>query len=304
LIPLLKNLYPDNDHVCNHWALQTNPNASCYVRHSGAIPDLQYIADEIYAERITVNGTSSIKSSCACDFSQITNGERSYYLTCAPTEHGTQAEFFLAYAAELAGQEPVVPGLIVDLHTGKDYLTEDPPNGLTGLETVGEDIQLQYDAGEDNMRIQIRKGRIDGHEFYHVRVHNWPDMVALDPEIMSKINVEIEKLCKEQKIQKVTIHCNGGLGRAPTMMYCNSIERVAQEANAQGFGCCCDWENQKQPMVGEKVNLAYAMRNMLLLGHAIRSTCGQNDVQFKSYKTFSEKMAEKYAQPPVAQKPD
>jgi hypothetical protein len=122
----------------------------------------------------------------------------------------------------------------------------------------------------------------------------------LDPALTLQINAQIEKLCEEQGIQKVTIHCNGGLGRAPTMMYANAVERIAKKANARRLGCCCDWANQKSPMVGREVNLAYVMRNMLLTGHAIRSTCGQSEGQFKFYKTFPEKIAQEYANPMAA----
>jgi hypothetical protein len=37
------------------------------------------------------------------------------------------------------------------------------------------------------------------------------------------------------------------------------------------------------------------MRNMMLAGQAIRSTCGQSGEQFKFYKQFTEAMAVKYA---------
>ncbi|MDR0727467.1 MAG: hypothetical protein LBF26_01040 [Puniceicoccales bacterium] len=283
--------------VFNYKALHTQLDASCYVRHRNHIsPDSGIVGElenwfAIYGER---SGSSR-----QADFSQITTGNRAYFLTCAPNENGYQAEFFQAYAAELA-LSPATPGLIVDLHSDNstnvgsdDYLTENPPERLTDLETIG-DIELPYESEEGNCHIQIRKAKINGQEFYHARVHNWPDCAALSPEVMSLINAEIEKLCNEHGIQKVTIHCNGGVGRAPTMMYCNSVERAAIEANKRGLGCCCDWNNQTQPMSGGKVNLAYVMRNMLLTGHAIRSTCGQSEAQFKLYKTFTEEMATKY----------
>jgi hypothetical protein len=274
--------HAQRENVFNHKALHTSPEHSIYVRHREKINAEDWFAASIEA------------GDCICrsDYSQITAGKRSYYLTCSPNEGGCVGVgriFFEAYTAELAAQTTPKPGLIVDLHTGADYLTKDPPDRLTGLETVG-DVSLQ-----DGIHIKIRKAKINGQEFYHARVHNWPDMAALPPELISLINAQIEKLCEEQGIQKVTIHCNGGLGRAPTMMYANAVERAAQKANAQGLGCCCDWIHQTSPMANGKVNLAYVMRNMMLTGHAIRSTCGQSAEQFKFYKAFTEEMAKRYA---------
>jgi protein tyrosine phosphatase len=270
-----------------HFCLHTKPEYSLYVRHRGKV------GSESFVEEILENKVESYENkACQADYNQITDGDRSYYLTCAPNQLEKQTEFFKAFAAELGDE----PGLIVDLHSDdsvhvktNDYLTENPPDGLTDLETVA-DINL-----DTSIRIQIRKAKIDGKTFYHARVHNWADNTALNSERISQINAEIEKLCVNNAIRKVTIHCNGGLGRAPTMMYSNAIERIAKEAKAQGMGCCCNWDNQTQPMVDGKVNLAYVMRNMLLTGHAIRSTCGQSKAQFEFYKTFTEEMAARYA---------
>jgi hypothetical protein len=298
LVPFLEKHHKHAKNVRNHWLLQTKPEASCYIRHGDIIRHNTELFD------IGAAVKSGNFGDCQPDFSQITTGNRAYYLTCAPNELRCQAEFFTAYAAELATQDPYKPGLIVDMHTHvpkltDDYLTEEPPNGLTDLEEV-ETIRLGVVSQDGEMSIQIRKAEIDGKEFFHLRILHWPDNAALNPEIVSKINEHIEDLCARYGIQKMTTHCNGGLGRAPTMMYANSVEHVAREANARGMGCCCDWDNQTSPTVGDRVNLAFVMRNMMLTGHAIRSTCGQSAEQFEFYKDFTEKMAEKYASPTPA----
>jgi hypothetical protein len=77
-------------------------------------------------------------------------------------------------------------------------------------------------------------------------------------------------------------------------MYCNAVEYVARKAKEQGVESCCDWDNQKSYLVDEKLNLIYIMRNMLLVGHAIRSTCGQSEAQFRSYETFPRAIVTKF----------
>jgi hypothetical protein len=315
LCEFIKRHHGNYENIFNHWALATKPEYSVYRRHAEKL-QLKHLSRQISASNPVpqehpgspTSTDSTIKEDCGTDFlaqlqcrtenshfqrdfTQITAGNRAYYLVCSPSEHPENANIFFAAFTEEIGPKPAA---IVDLHTGWDYLTQNSPAGLTDLEDISD---IEISEGE-NVRIQIRKAKINGKEFFHIRVHNWPDNTAFSPECVSRINEAIERICNENGIEKVVMHCNGGLGRAPSLMYDNAVERVAQQANAMGLGCCCDLKHQNYPMVDQKINLAYVLRNMMLTGHDRRSTCGQSAEQFKSYVSFAQAMAVKYADPP------
>lgn len=94
----------------------------------------------------------------------------------------------------------------------------------------------------------------------------------------------------------IDMHCAAGLGRVPTLCVSNGIVQVAKEAQKRGMDCCCEWDQQKEPVVNGKVNLAYVARNLLLKGAAARSTFGQVGDQFIFLKAFAAAAAKQYGQ--------
>jgi hypothetical protein len=239
-------------------------------------------------------------------FAQITDD---YCLTCCPNLQ--DKEIFFRVFSEQIGDGP---GLIVDLHDtrpgggGVEYLEGDDTGsfGVSNVKEVGETITLENAsvlnaAGESkkaDITIKISEAMVNGKQFFHVRVKGLPDNHTFSTEVQQRINAEVEQIRQQHSVTVTVAHCNGGLGRAPTHMYMDTIEKVARRAAESGHVCVCDWKQQKLPEVDGKVNLAYVARNMVLTGHAARNVCGQSTGQFKQIKQFAEDMAGVYDTPP------
>lgn len=228
-----------------------------------------------------------------------------YGITSCPNLQNT-ANFFQAFARQIGDG----PGLIVDLHDdngGGEYLERADLDqlGISDVQRIGDTITLPdanlMDARGNPVKrtitIETRRALVRGKPFFHVRVKGLPDNHTFPTGTQQQINAAIDGIPGAADVTFTVSHCNGGMGRGPTQMYMDAIERVARRAHGEGRGCVCDWDQQKLPEVGGKINLAYVARNMLLAGHHARNVCGQSTGQFLQIKQFTEDMARAYDMP-------
>lgn len=282
LVPFMRGRHPIVVRPdCWDKPIHTDPDADLYARHG--VP-------------------SCIKEFPNAYFAEITG---MYCITSCPGLQNTK-HFFQAFAKHIG----TGVGLIVDLHDergGGEYIGRGNATefNVFAIEQVGDTTTIENAElldGNGNKKtgqitIAVHKARVDGKPFFHVRVKGLPDNHAFSTEVQQRINVEVEKIRQEHGVTVTVSHCNGGMGRGPTQMYMDAIQRVARQAQAKGFGCVCDWDKQKLPLVDGKINLAYVARNMVLTGHAARNVCGQSTSQFLQLKQFTEDMAGTYTSP-------
>ncbi|MDR1456481.1 MAG: hypothetical protein LBI34_00240 [Puniceicoccales bacterium] len=230
-------------------------------------------------------------------FARITGD---YCLTCCPNLQNT-ANFFQMFAAEIGDGV----GMLVDLHDGNagdEYLTQSDDLGITDVQKFGDTIVIQNASlldgygkpAKKNVTIEVRSAMVHGKKLWHVRIRGLPDNYVFSTEVQQRINEVVGKIREENKVTVTVSHCNGGLGRGPTHMYMDTIERAAKAAREMGQECICDWANQKLPVIDGKINLAYVTRNMVLSGHAVRNVCGQSTGQFLQLEKFTEDIAIAY----------
>jgi hypothetical protein len=297
----------------DHAFLTTNSGHSVYLRQEGKIgkenSNFHECIEAYKGDGAPVKQLWIFRE----DFSQMTSGSRCYYLSMCPNRPadgrsepkiaGSFDElFFSAFSAEMGSN----PALIVDLHTKEadlcdDYLTENPSELIDNVANISETeiaiseehTGLLDDPTTGKLLVQLRQAECNGRPFFHLRIRGWKDNTALPPQVAREVNRRIEEICNERGISRVVTHCNGGLGRAPSLTYYNALELAAEQAKQAGFGLCYEMgmKQQKQLVIGTSVNLACVLRNFLLSWHAIRSTCGQVKEQFMSYEAFAKSLA-------------
>jgi hypothetical protein len=176
--------------------------------------------------------------------------------------------------------------------------------GIWATKQVGdiitiENAKLFNGYGQETtaqITITVHEAYANGKPFFHVRVQGLLDNHTFSTEVQQQINAVVNDIRERKHVTFTVSHCNGGMGRGPTHMFLDSVERVAHQAHKEGHGCVCDWGQQKSPLVDGKINLAYVARNMALKGNAARHVCGQSTSQFQQVERFTEDIARKYAQ--------
>jgi uncharacterized protein YjbI with pentapeptide repeats len=286
LLPFMRGCHPGVVRV-HHWIepIHTAPKADLYARFG--VP-------------------SDIETHPNAYFAEITN--KDYITSCLNLQN--IANFLRTLSARIGAGT----GLIVDMHDdrgGKEYLLQDAQTlarlGIADVTQIGETVTIPNaalfngygDPATAEITIETRRTTVHEKPLFHVRVKGLPDNHTFSTEVQQQINATVEQIRQAHDVTVTVSHCNGGMGRGPTQMYLDSVERVATHANATGRGCICDWHQQKLPLVDGKINLAYAARNMVLTGHAARNVCGQSTSQFLQIEKFTEAMAVKYADAPV-----
>lgn len=267
-----------------HFYLHSRRERSIYVRHR--IP-----ATEARGCGYQIQGQLQAFSTLACgpnqcDFSKITSAaDADFYVSLSPAERTETARgvepFFLALAAEDIGT-------IVDLRQvgmDEDYLTGPKApagvGGVTAPEVLGKNPAHSY-------RRAHHRGK-DGlaHEFVQVKVVDLVDNGAFQPSALAEFMAELDGVAGKRTI----FHCNGGLGRAPTMLVARVLWLVWREEMGRGGRCVCDWEEQEQERLGDGRNLAHSMRRAIVDGLYARSTFIQSEEQFLALGAFAEFLA-------------
>ncbi|MDR2577001.1 MAG: hypothetical protein LBC42_03075, partial [Puniceicoccales bacterium] len=90
---------------------------------------------------------------------------------------------------------------------------------------------------------------------------------------------------------KVLTHCNGGLGRAPTVTVAGALWEFARTAQAAGVERIYDVRNFRQLMVDGKLNMAAVLFQTLVVGNSSRSTFGQSVQQFQALRELARELA-------------
>jgi len=157
----------------------------------------------------------------------------------------------------------------------------------------------------------------DGHTFVHYKITDWPDGEALPLDNAILINEEVDYMAMLEPtrsaivaddLTRICVHCNGGLGRAPTFVCLRVLWNAAKLASTYNIPRTCKFHHQKVispacPVKSKKdgdskeeatqpgLNLAAVLRNILIRGYYTRSVFVQTDVQNAMLKPFAKKMA-------------
>jgi len=174
---------------------------------------------------------------------------------------------------------------------------------------------------QDQCRAPTRWYRVvefDGHVFIHYKITDWPDGEALTVDRAVLLNQEIDYMASceplrtdllRDDVNRVCVHCNGGLGRAPTFICLRVLWNAAKLAYKQNVPRVCKWHHQtimaplchslssddkKLKEKGEvrtrAINLAAVLRNIIIRGYYTRSVFVQTDVQNAMLPQFAEAM--------------
>jgi protein tyrosine phosphatase len=184
-------------------------------------------------------------------------------------------------------------GLIVDLRTeGSSSIFRDYTDPKI-LPRVGPDISGDKDRTPIAEGISSRALSIDGHRVIHLRHTNMADNTALSDEKFVEFMRAIDSL-KDKGVDtsKIVFHCNGGLGRAPTMLVIRTLWQAAQTAKLSGLDVVYDAKNQNLMQVEGNLNLAAVLKNILCQGTYARSTFIQTKEQFEATAKFAEYLAD------------
>lgn len=136
------------------------------------------------------------------------------------------------------------------------------------------------------------QGTDAGHKMCHVAVRNLPDNGVLQTQQLIALFNELDALEAVHGVGPVIYHCNGGLGRAPSILTLRTLWRVAKRACALGMRVVWDECRQEELVTGNTVNLAALLRRILVRGTHARSTFVQSQAQFEALPAFGRYLAE------------
>jgi hypothetical protein len=234
-----------------------------------------------------------------CDFNRIIDGGGiSMCISLCPVERipiindkicdeNNIRPYFDAIAAE--GTK-----LIIDLREEGDLgcYREDYHRVDTALSFLamvgGEDNGLRMNLNEDGKHycntMRYSKTSDGGHEIVHVGLRDMSDGGTFPVNGLIRAVKEIDLAAEAKKIStdRMAFHCHGGLGRAPTMMTAYHIWRIAKAAKKCNVELVWDETRQSEFICDGKINLACALRNILILGYYARSTFTQSKAQIYS----------------------
>ena len=265
-----------------------------------------------------------------CDLTLLTSpAAHACYVSLSPAERAQTpadaAPYFRALAAEHIG---VVIDLATEYGPGPfahrcDYLESDSDDGtvsdsvLAPLGLAACTLLEEHDgccssssssssssgteAARHTFRLCTCSG--SGHRFVHAKSTCWADLGVVMPEELIAFFGELDRVVAAAgtDARRGAAHCNGGLGRAPTLLCCRAVWDAARCAHAQGVPRLCDWKLQRDAHITKRVkdaatgtrhvvagiNLAHVARNALLRGFYCRSTFVQSEVQYLFIKSFT-----------------
>jgi hypothetical protein len=152
---------------------------------------------------------------------------------------------------------------------GGDYVGQNVPVELGYIKTATERIVIN-----DDPAFYAYQAEYEGHQFLSIAFRNLPDGGALDPEGFELIMRSLDGLFERCGItyENMAFHCNGGLGRGPTMLTARVL-----------------WNEYKNAVrTGERdVDMTNILRRVIFRGHYARSTFIQNSDQQEALEDFS-----------------
>jgi protein tyrosine phosphatase len=127
---------------------------------------------------------------------------------------------------------------------------------------------------------------------YRLRLDSWPDKRGQTPEdaqmIVDNVNWAMDYINgKTGTYPNILSHCNGGMGRSPSLIMYHAIDAAAKKASQQGKECCCDFGRQDELEIDGRLNLAFVVRSLLFQGLCARGCFGYGKKQFKSFVDFA-----------------
>jgi hypothetical protein len=129
------------------------------------------------------------------------------------------------------------------------------------------------------------------HEMFHIAVTNLGDNRAFNDEQFDALFGQLHAIEGAHREGNVIYHCNGGLGRAPTVLTARTLWEWARRAREFGMDVVWDEGNQNQLVCDNTLNLAALYKRMLILGIHSRSTFIQSKAQFDALRGYGRHLA-------------
>jgi len=319
--------FPFNTRLLHPFSLSAQPCRSVYRRHEAEIENTSVACCADCEPKLV-----SASHNCGpnqCDFSIVTaDGEGdstspeltkctyAMYVSISPAERARAVAHTLPFFRALKAERI---GIVVDIASsygpGPFGSSSDYMNGqkLPFLK-VGPTHNLVN--AQDSRRAPTRWYRVvefDGHIFIHYKITDWPDGEAISIEQAILINQEVDYMagCEtlrtdlpKDNVGRICVHCNGGLGRAPTFICLRALWNAAKLAHQNNIPRVCKWHHQTtlapvcRAASGDKdqketvhaINLAAVLRNIIIRGYYTRSVFVQTEVQNAMLPEFAEAM--------------
>lgn len=312
--------FPQNALLLHQFSLTTRAAQSVYRQHALAVAPESPACCAECAPRLV--SPLLLCGENQCDLTRLTApSAHACYVSLSPAERAQTpadaAPYFRALAAEHIG---VVVDLATEYGPGPfahrcDYLAgsddgddyeEDVDSSVLAPLGLAACTVLETHACADGARHTFRLCTCSrsGHRFVHAKSTCWADLSVVMPEELIAFFGELDRAVaavRAEDAHRVAAHCNGGLGRAPTLLCCRAVWDAARLAHAQGVPRLCDWKLQRDAHITKRVkdartgtrhavagiNLAHVARNALLRGFYCRSTFVQSEVQYLFIKSFT-----------------
>ena len=319
--------FPLNTRLLHPFSLAAQPCRSVYRRHARAIEPFSVACGPDSTPTGTACGPNQ------CDLSVVTadtepTGTRGPALcvSLSPAERAHTTAHTLPFFRALRAAHI---GAVVDIasryapgpfgHTA-DYLG--PARPVPFVRVIAEHAlpNSSSSSGSGCTCAPTRWWRVaefEGHAFVHYKIGDWPDARALSVADALRTNAELDAAldaatataCTGAHVAaadaaRVCVHCNGGLGRAPTFVCLRALWCAAQRAAARGVPCVCRWHHQDRLVVGTRpaagvgagddvppvpaLNLAAVLRAVLVRGYYTRSFFVQTAEQCALLQPFAD----------------
>lgn len=316
--------FPQNALLLHQFSLTTRASQSVYRRHAVAVSPESIACCAECAPRLV--SPLLLCGENQCDLTQITAPEtgdpredtrpHACFVSLSPAERAQTpadaAPYFRALAAARIG---VVVDLATEYGPGpfahrSDYLDDDCEGDAAALAPLGlAECTVLAQSADARHTFRLCACSAGGHRFVHAKSAGWADLGVVMPEELIAFFGALDRAVAAARAHglapdaehRVAAHCNGGLGRAPTLLCCRAVWDAARRAHERGVPRLCDWRLQRDAHVAKRVrepgtgarravagiNLAHVARNALLRGFYARSTFVQSEVQYLFIKSFT-----------------
>jgi len=336
--------FPFNTRFLHPFSLTTQPCKSVYRRHEKEIENMSVACcaecepKHISASRncgpnqcdfsiITadspVRDESPPPSSSAMETPRISKCGCAMYVSLSPAERAQNITHTLPFFRALKAEHI---GIVVDI--ASKYAPG--PFGSTTDYMSGQKLPFlkigpvhNLVNAQDQFHAPTRWYRVvefDGHVFIHYKITDWPDGEALSIDHAVLLNQELDYMANceplrtdlaKDDLDRICVHCNGGLGRAPTFVCLRVLWNAAKLAYQNSVPCVCKWHHQssmtptlhvrktesktdgKTPShekYAYAINLAAVLRNIIIRGYYTRSVFVQTEAQISMLPEFAEAM--------------
>ncbi|MDR2576787.1 MAG: hypothetical protein LBC42_01930 [Puniceicoccales bacterium] len=292
----------------SHESLVTSEDTSVYAMHG--IEDTPNYVDGFCAGRTLPNDFPEPRGQNQLDMNRITE---TVYISVSPTEWATRRghidvgvpKFFDAIHA--AGIRVIVD--VRDTVKAEPYFDDTSPYCPTSrIETLSS---VDIDGFQ---KVTLIRDKLHGNIIVHFAYRAIADNTALkNPKDWAKLMQFISAVCAlasglehgepipnlrtvqmgEMRFDesfyttKVLIHCNGGLGRAPTVAMALTMWKLTKAAQSARVATVCDAGNFKQSEVDGSLNVIGVLYRMYCVGIHARSTFGQDPRQFAALRQLA-----------------